>query len=143
MKKILAPALIALAAVPAVALAAAAPGSYKGVSSGKYVQIGAAEEPTDKGKVTFSVKSNKVLSFKVRGQYFQCPAAEVPVTIKTIKLNSRGKGVGTYKDPNVGTLRVTITVTSAGKASGSIVRPKSAPGLCNPDYPVKFTARKR
>ena len=144
MQRILALALIALVAVPSMALAAAKPGTYKGVSSGKYVQVGQAEEPTDKGKVAFSVKSSKVLNFKVTGQLFQCgPPNEIPVSIRTIKLNSKGKGSALYKDPNVGTLRVTITVTSTGKASGTIVRPQSAMGLCNPDYPVKFTARKR
>ena len=41
------------------------------------------------------------------------------------------------------TLKVTITVTSAGKASGSVRKPPSATGLCNPDYPVRFTAKRR
>lgn len=137
-------AVLALLACPAAALAAAKPGSYSGTSSGKYVQVGMAEEPTDKGKVTFTVRSSKVLGFKVRGQLFQCgAAAEVPVTVKTIKLNASGKGSATYQDPNVGPLKVSITVTSTGKASGTIRRPPSAAGLCDPDYPVRFTAKRR
>jgi hypothetical protein len=94
--------------------------------------------------VSFTVRSSKVLNFKVRGQRFQCgPPSEVPVTVKTIRLNSRGKGSANYKDPNVGTLKVTITVTSAGKASGAVRKPPSATGLCSPDYPVRFTAKRR
>lgn len=136
-------ALVSLAAVPAVALAAAKPGTYSGTSSGKYIQVGSATEPTDKGKVTFTVRSSKVLNFRLRGQRMNCgPAPEVPVTVKTIRLNSSGKGSATYKDPNVGTLKVTITVKSTGKASGTIRRPASAVGLCDPDYPVLFTAKR-
>ena len=135
--------LVALAAIPAAALAAAKPGTYKGTSSGKYIQVGQADEPTDRGKVSFKVKSSKVLNFKVRGQLFNCglPPAEVQVTVKSIKLNSKGKGSANYKDPNVGTLKVTITVTSAGKAKGTIRKPPSATGLCNSDSPVRFTAK--
>jgi hypothetical protein len=136
--------LLALAAIPAVAFAAARPGTYSGTSSGKYIQVGQADEPTDRGKVSFKVRSRKVLNFKVRGQLFQCgPPNEVPVTVKTIKLSSRGKGSATYKDPSVGPLKVSITVTSAGKAKGTIRKPASATGLCNPDYPVSFTAKRR
>jgi hypothetical protein len=132
-----------LAAVPAVAIAAAKPGSYKGTSSGKYIQVGQATEPTDKGKVTFKVLKNKVLNFRLRDQLMQCgPPAEVPVTVERIKLNASGKGSALYKDPAVGTLKVTITVTSKGRASGTIRRPASATGLCNPEYPVKFTAKR-
>jgi hypothetical protein len=133
-----------LVAIPAAALAAAKPGTYSGTSSGKYIQVGQAEEPTDKGKVSFTVKSSKVLNFKVRDQLFQCgPPNEIDVTVKTIKLNSRGKGSALYKDPSVGTLKVTITVTSTGKASGSVRRPPSATGLCDSNYPVSFSAKRR
>ncbi len=66
----------------------------------------------------------------------------MPVSVETIKLNSRGKGSALYKDPNVGTLKVSIKVTSTGKASGTMRRPPSATGLCNPDYPVRFTAKR-
>jgi len=133
-------ALVVLLAVPAVALAAAKPGSYSGVSSGKYIQMGEETAPTDKGKVTFSVKSNKVSSFKVRGQRFQCgTAAEVPITVKSIKLNSKGKGSATYKDPIMGDFKIKITVTSTGKGSGSVV----GQGLCLSDFPVKFTAKRK
>jgi hypothetical protein len=144
MHRLLVAFLLALAAIPAVAFAAAKPGTYKGTSSGKYIQVGQADEPTDRGKVSFTVRSNKVRNFKVRGQLFQCgPPNEVPVTVKTIKLNSKGKGSATYKDPSVGTLKVTISVTSAGKAKGTVRKPPSAVGLCNSDYPVRFTARRR
>ena len=136
--------LLALAAIPAVAFAAAKPGTYKGTSSGKYIQVGQAEEPTDRGKVSFTVRSSKVLNFKVTGQLFQCgPPNEIPVTVKTIRLNSRGKGSATYKNPNIGTLKVTIAVTSAGKAKGTVRKSPSATGLCSPDYPVSFTAKRR
>jgi hypothetical protein len=136
-------ATLSLAAVPATAHAAAKPGSYSGTTSGKYVQVGQAEEPTDKGKVTFKVRSGKVLDFKVRGQLFQCgPPAELLVTVKTIKLSASGKGKATFEDPNVGKLAVSITVSAKGKATGTV---KAAPaaGLCNPDYPVRFTAKRR
>lgn len=136
--------LVGLVAVPAVALAAAKPGTYSGTSKGKYIQVGQAEEPTDRGKVSFTVRKSKVLNFKVRKQLFQCgPPNEIDVTVKTIKLNSRGKGSASYKDPNVGTLKVTIAVTSAGKASGTVRKPPSATGLCDPDFPVRFTAKHR
>ncbi len=135
--------VVSLAALPAVAVAAAKPGSYSGTSSAKYVQVGSATEPTDKGKVTFTVRSNKVLNFRMRGQQMNCgPGPVVPVTVKTIRLNSAGKGSALYKDPNVGTLKVSITVTSRGRASGTVRRPPSAVGLCNPDYPARFTARR-
>ena len=138
------PALVAiiLAASATTAFAAAKPGSYAGTSKGKYIQVGQAEEPTDKGKVTFRVSKNKVLNFKVRKQLFQCgAAAEVPVTVEKIALNGRGKGSAIYEDPNVGPLKVTIKVTSEGKASGRVVRPSNGAGLCSPDFPVTFTAK--
>ena len=56
--------LLVLVAIPAVAFGAAKPGTYKGTSSGKYIQIGQAEEPTDRGKVSFTVKSSKVLELQ-------------------------------------------------------------------------------
>ncbi len=144
MRRFLLASLLALVAVPAVAFAAAKPGTYAGTSSGKYIQVGQAEEPTDHGKVSFTVRSSKVVNFKVRKQLFQCgPPNEIPVTVKTIKLNSKGKGSANYKDPNVGTLKVTITVTSAGKAKGTVRKPPSATGLCDSDYPVRFTAKRR
>ena len=143
MPRLLILALISLASLPAVALAAAKSGSYSGTSKAKYVQVGSATEPTDTGKVTFTVRSNKVLNFRLRGQQMNCgPGPVVPVTVKTIRLNSSGKGSALYKDPNVGTLKVSITVTSTGRASGTIRRPPSAIGLCNPDYPARFTARR-
>lgn len=90
--------LLALAAVPAAAFAAAKHGTYSGTSSGKYIQVGQAEEPTDRGRVSFGVKS---------------------------------------------TLRLTIKVTSAGKATGTVHRPASVMGLCSTDHPVRFSAKRR
>ncbi len=137
-------ALLALAALPAVAYAAAKPGTYSGTTSGKYIQVGQAEEPTDRGTVSFTVRSSKVLNFKIRGQYFVCgPAAEIPLTVKTIRLNSSGRGSADYMSPDVGPLKVTIAVTSAGKATGTVRKPAGAPGLCNSDYPVRFSAKRR
>jgi hypothetical protein len=145
MKGLIALALISTAAVPAAAHAAAKAGSYSGTTSGKYIQVGGATEPTDKGKVTFSVKGSKVENFKVRGQLFNCglPPAQLELTVKTIKLNASGKGSATHKDQLVGSLKVSISVSSKGSASGTIVRPKSAAGLCNPESPVKFTAKRK
>ena len=132
--------LLALAAIPAVAFAAAKPGTYAGTTSGKYIQVGQAEEPTDRGKVSFTVQSSKVLNFKVKGQLFQCgPPSEIPVTVKTIRLNSKGKGSANYQNPAVGAFKVTITVTSAGKASGTV----RGTGLCSSDFPVSFSAKRR
>lgn len=136
-------AVATLVAVPAVASAAAKPGSYSGTSSGKYVQVGSATEPTDKGRVTFTVRDGKVRTFRLRDQLMQCgPPNAVPVAVATIKLNASGKGSAVYKDPNVGQLKVTITVTSRGTASGT-VRAVSGSSLCNPDYPVRFTAKRK
>ena len=144
MRRFLIASLLALAAIPAVAYAAAKPGTYSGTSKGKYIQVGQADEPTDRGKVSFTVKNSKVLNFKVRKQLFQCgPPSNIPVTVKTIKLNSKGKGSANYKDPSIGTLKVTITVTAAGKASGTVRKPPSATGLCDSAYPVQFTAKRR
>jgi hypothetical protein len=143
MKRLVTSALLLLAVIPAVAFAAAKPGSYSGVSSAKYIQVGSATEPTDKGKVTFTVKASKALNFRIKGQQMNCGGGPVvPIYVKTIKLNSRGKGSKTYQDPNVGTLKVSLTVTSTGKASGTVARPQSAVGLCDPDYPVRFTAKR-
>jgi hypothetical protein len=144
MRKLILISFMALGAIPAVAFAAAKPGTYSGKSSGKYIQVGQAEEPTDHGKVSLTVRSSKVLNFRVRKQLFQCgPPNEIDVTVKKIKLNSKGKGTANYDDPSVGTLKVTITVTSSGKASGTVRSPSSTTGLCNPDYPVRFTAKRR
>lgn len=143
MKRLVTSALLLLAAIPAVAFAAAKPGSYSGASSAKYIQVGSATEPTDKGKVTFSVRSSKVLNFKMRGQQMNCGGGPVvDVTVKSIKLNSKGKGSATYQHPAVGPLKVSITVTSTGKASGTVAKPRSAAGLCNSDYPARFTAKR-
>src|SRR3954470_12951735 len=121
MKRTIAVALLLVTTITAVAFAAAKAGSYSGVSSAKYVQVGAAEEPTDKGKVTFTVKSNKVLNFKMRGELMNCgPGTIVDVTVKSIKLNSSGKGSATYQHPKLGPLKVSITVTSKGTAKGTV-----------------------
>jgi hypothetical protein len=69
----------------------------------------------------------------VRKQLFQCgPPNNIPVTVKTIKLNSKGKGSANYKDPSIGTLKVTITVTSAGKASGTVASRHRPRGYATP-----------
>lgn len=142
MTRTLALAALLATALAATALAAARSGTYAGTSKGQYVQVGRAEAPTDKGKVTFRVSKNKVLNFKVRKQLFQCgAAAEVPVTVEKIALNGKGRGNATYEDPTVGPLRVTIKVTSDGRASGKVVRPSGGAGLCSPDFPVTFTAK--
>ena len=144
MKRTIVVAVALVTTIPAVAFAAAKPGTYSGVSSAKYIQVGQAEEPTDKGKVTFSVKSSKVLNFKMRDQLMNCGSGTmVDVTIKSIKLNSSGKGSKTYQNPYFGTLKVTITVTSKGTAKGTVAKPASAAGLCNSDYPAKFTAKRK
>ena len=101
-------------------------------------RYGDLEPQTDKGKVTFSVKSNVVLKFKVAGQEFMCGSGPqlIPVYVAKIKLNSTGSGKGTYTNPAVGPFKVAIKVTSTGRASGSI----TPTGLCN--GVVKFTARR-
>jgi hypothetical protein len=125
--------ILASAAVPAVLLCASAsaaePGSYSGTSVNKEIYLyGDIDPRTDKGKVTFKVTSNAVKSFKLKAQQFMCGAttAEIPVAVAKIKLDSSGKGKGTYSDPNVGAFRVNITVRANGKASGTI----TPTGLC-------------
>lgn len=131
-------------AAPATAAAAGKPGGYSGVSHAKYVQLGATEPVSDRGTVTFRVENNRVKNFRLRGQMMNCGfSGEVPVTVAKIRLNASGKGSRTVDAPGVGKLKVTITVTADGKAFGNIRRPESAPGICNPDYPVRFTARRR
>ena len=144
MKKTLGLALIALVAFPALAFAAAKPGSYAGTSSST-VDVYGGGTKVDKGKVTFTVKNNKVSKLKLSGQEMQCNAgaAEFPLSAPVIKLNSKGKGSVTYKDQMVGSLKITITVTSTGTASGTIKNPSMSTGLCRPDRPVKFTAKKK
>lgn len=132
--------LVSLVLVPAVALAAAKPGSYSGVSNASIFEYGDTEPRTDKGKVTFTVRSDKVLNFRVTGQRFMCGTGhqEVPITVRTIKLNSSGKGTATYNNPDVGAFTVAITVTSGGKASGTL----KPTGLCQREYPGRFTAKR-
>ena len=136
---------LALAVVPALALsasavAAAKPGSYSGSSSNKEIYLyGDIEPRTDKGKVTFSVKSGKVTKLKVKGQQFMCGSGPhvIAVSVPKIKLNSKGKGKGTYTDPNVGAFKVAIKVSEKGRASGTI----TPSGLCRGS--VKFSAKRR
>jgi hypothetical protein len=133
--------LIALAVLPAAAYAAAKPGSYNGVSSASInPEYGSVARPTDKGKVTFTVRSGKVSSFRLKGQKFGCSASsyEIPVFVRTIKLNASGKGTATYTNPDVGAFKIAITVTSTGKASGS-VKPT---GLCQTESTARFTAKR-
>ena len=145
MTKIIAVALVVLTAIPAVALAAAKPGSYAGTSTST-VNVYGGGTKVDKGKVSFAVsKAGKVTKFKIAGQEMQCNAgaAEFPVSVPAFKLNSSGKGSITYKDPMLGSLKLTMTVTSAGKATGTLMNPSMKTGLCQPDHPVKFTAAKK
>jgi len=134
--------ILALAAVSAVVLSAAAwaaeTGSYSGTSVNKEVyRYGDVEPRTDKGKVTFAVKSRAVKSFKLKAQQIMCGAttAEVPVAVARIKLNSSGKGKGTYTNSSVGAFEVTIRVRDNGKASGTI----TPTGLCRGK--VTFSAK--
>lgn len=139
-RRSLALAVLTTLACSAAALAAAKAGSYAGTSSnGTIYRYGDTEPRTDKGKVTFSVKSNAVLKLKLAGQEIMCGSGPhvIPVAVAKIKLNSAGRGKGTYTDPNVGSFKVAITVTSAGKASGSI----TPTGLC--EGVTKFTAKRR
>ena len=108
---------------------AAKAGSYSGVSINKEIYgYGVLEPKTDKGTVTFQGKSNAVTKFKVNGQQFMCGPSpiDVPVSVAKIKLDSAGKGKGTFSDTNVGPFTVKIKVASNGKASGTI----TPTGLC-------------
>ncbi len=139
-RSLLAIALLALL-VPAVALGAAKAGSYSGTSSVKIpIVVGYKETTrTDKGKVAFKVRGAKVTAFKVTGQQAFCggQSPEIDVRIASITLSAAGSGTGNTTDPNVGPIKVTIKVTSGGKATGTI---KYA-GLCQSSAP--FTAKVR
>jgi hypothetical protein len=41
-------------------------GTYSGTTSGKYIQVGQAEEPTDRGKGSASYKDPSISDFPVR-----------------------------------------------------------------------------
>jgi hypothetical protein len=134
---------LALAALFTLVLSASAsaakPGSYGGASVNKEIYYyGDIDPRTDKGKVTFKVKSNAVTKFKLKGQEIMCGATyfEVPVSVAKIELNSAGKGTGTYTNPNVGAFKVKIKVGSSGKASGTI----TPTGLCRGK--VTFSAKR-
>ena len=117
---------------------AAKRGSYGGVSVNKEIYLyGDLEPRTDKGKVTFKVKPKAVTRFKLRTQQIMCGTSpfEVPVSVPKIKLNSAGKGKGTYTDPNVGGFEVRIRVRDNGRASGTI----KPTGLCSGK--VTFSAK--
>jgi hypothetical protein len=136
--------ILALAAVSAVVLPASAgaadTGSYSGTSVNKEIYLyGDIEPRTDKGKVTFAVKSRAVKNFKLKAQQVMCGAttAEVPVTVAKIKLNSSGRGMGTYTNSSVGAFEVKIRVRDNGKASGTI----TPTGLCRGK--VTFSAEHR
>ena len=134
---------LAAAAVVTLVLApsasAAKRGPYSGVSTNKEIYLyGDIEPRTDKGKVTFKVKSSGVTKFKLKGQQFMCGAttAEIPVAVAKIKLNSAGKGKGTFTDPSVGAFKVKVKVRDNGKASGTI----TPTGLCSGE--VTFSAKR-
>jgi|SRR6185503_18849588 len=108
---------------------AAKAGSYSGVSINKEIYVyGDLEPRMDKGQVTFQGKSSVVTKFKLKGQQFMCGPSpiDVPVSVAKIKLDSAGKGKGTFTDPNVGPFTVKIKVGGNGKASGTI----TPTGLC-------------
>ena len=137
---------LALAATFTLVLSASAsaakPGSYSGPSVNKEIYLyGDIDPRTDKGKVTFNVKSNgkTVTKFRLKAQKIMCGAttAEIPVSIPKIQLNSAGKGKGTYNDPSVGELQVKITVRDNGKATGTI----TPAGLCSGK--VTFSAKRK
>ena len=136
--------MLALAAVSTVVLSAPAwaaePGSYSGTSVNKEIYLyGDIEPRTDKGKVTFAVKSGAVRNFKLKAQRIMCGAttAELPVAIPKIKLNTSGRGKGTYTNSSVGEFEVKIRVRDSGKASGTI----TPTGLCRGK--VTFSAKRR
>ena len=137
---------LALAATFTLVLSASAsaatPGSYSGPSVNKEIYLyGDIDPRTDKGKVTFNVKSNgrTVTKFKLKAQQIMCGAttAEVPVSIPKIQLNSAGKGKGTYEDPSVGEFEVRIRFRDTGKATGTI----TPTGLCSGK--VTFSAKRK
>jgi hypothetical protein len=125
--------------VPAVALAAPKAGTYAGTSSVKIpIVVGYKETTrTDKGKVSFKVSAGKVKSFAVKGQQAFCggQSPNVDFKIASISLSSAGSGTGNTTDPNMGPIKVTVKVTKAGKASGTI----TYAGLCKSTAP--FTAK--
>ena len=133
---------LVLAAFPVVLLVASASaaqsGSYSGTSVNKEIFLyGDVDPRTDKGKVTFAVKSNVVKNFKLKSQQIMCGAspAEVAVAIPNMKLNASGRGKGTYTNSDVGAFEVKITVRDNGKASGTI----TPTGLCRGT--ATFTAK--
>jgi hypothetical protein len=134
---------LALAAVLTLVLSASASaaktGPYSGVSTNKEIYYyGDLEPRSDKGKVTFKVKSNAVTKFKLKDQEIMCGAttAKVPVSVARIELDAAGKGKGTYTNPNVGAFKVKIKVGPSGKASGTI----TPTGLCRGK--VTFSAKR-
>ena len=134
---------LALAAVLTLVLSASASaaktGPYSGASVNKEIYYyGDIEPRTDKGTVTFKVKSNAVKKFKLKSQMIMCGAttANVPVSVAKIELNDAGKGKATYTDPIVGAFTVKIRVRDNGKASGSI----TPTGLCRGK--VTFSAKR-
>ena len=134
---------LALAAVLTLVLSASASaaksGSYSGASVNKEIYYyGDIEPRTDKGKVTFKVKSDAVTKFKLKGQEIMCGATyfAVPVAVAKIELSSAGKGKGTYTNPSLGKFTVKIKVSSSGNASGTI----TPTGLCRGK--VTFSAKR-
>ena len=82
---------LVLAAASALLLAASAsaakPDSFSGTSVNKEIYLyGDIEPRSDKGKVTFAVKSAAVKNFKLKAQQVMCGAttAEIPVTVAKI-----------------------------------------------------------
>ena len=69
-------------------------------------------------------------SFSIKGQKLMCGGQplEADVTIASIALNSKGSGTGTKTVQGLGPMKVTITVTAKGAASGTL---KSAGNICS------------
>ena len=136
--------LLALVAIPAVAFGAAKPGTYKGTSSGKYIQVGQAEEPTHRREGVLHREEQQ--GAELQGEEAvgpTRPAGRGPGNHQDDQAELQGEGLGQLQGPRVfGTLKVTITVTSAGKAKGIVRKPPSATGLCDSDFPVRFNAKR-
>ncbi len=133
---------LALAAVFTLVLSASAsaakPGPYSGASVNKEIYYyGDIEPRTDKGTVTFKVKSNAVKKFKLKGQEIMCGATyfEGPGLGGEDRARLRRQGQETYTNPNLGQFEVKIKVSGNGKASGTI----TPTGLCRGK--VTFSAK--
>jgi hypothetical protein len=138
MRTVVAVLAVALLA-PAVALAAPKAGSYAGTTSGKVQGFRDDEPVTDKGTIRFKVAGAKATGLALKGQEFSCGGQrpEIDVKVGSIKLDAAGKGKATYTDEAVGAFAITLTVTSRGTATGTIVAKQLCKGT------VRFTAKRK